>query len=243
MRRYETDITMILDRSGSMGSIATETIDGFNRFLQEQRLLPGKACLTLVQFDDLYEVLYVGRDLNEVPNLDYDTFQPRGATALLDAIGMSIRLATSRLLVLPVADRPPQTIFVILTDGLENASSRFERRLVFDMIRHQRQTNGWAFFFMGANQDAISEAGSLGIPEGAAMNFESNGRGTLAAFDKVSISLRDMRMKHNGQFIPWNTSSEWKASTDPDAPRSPKSTLPPYSNPPSPSDSSQDKKF
>ncbi|MCA9070793.1 MAG: VWA domain-containing protein [Planctomycetaceae bacterium] len=163
MRQYETDITMILDRSGSMGSIATETIEGFNRFLQEQRLLPGRACLTLVQFDDLYEVLYVARDLNSVPNLDYDTFQPRGATALLDAIGMSIRLATSRILIVPPQNRPQQVIFVILTDGLENASSRFERRLVFDMIRHQRQTNQWTFLFLGANQDAISEAGSIGI--------------------------------------------------------------------------------
>jgi hypothetical protein len=222
---------MILDRSGSMGSIATETIDGFNRFLQDQRLLPGRACLTLVQFDDLYEVLYVGRDLNEVPNLDYDTFQPRGATALLDAIGMSIRMTTSRLLILPPEQRPPQVIFVILTDGLENASSRFERRLVFDMIRHQRQTNGWVFLFMGANQDAISEAGSLGIPEDAAMNFESNGRGTHAAFDKVSLSLREMRLNQTGQAIPWDD-SEWKASTDPDAPRRPSSTQPPYSKPP-----------
>src|SRR5690606_13208576 len=124
--------------------------------------------------DDLYEVLYVGRDLTQVPNLDFDTFQPRGATALLDAIGMSIRMATSRLLVLPPEDRPQQVLFVILTDGLENASSRFERRLVFDMIRHQRQTNNWSFLFLGANQDAISEAGSLGIPAEDAMNFESD---------------------------------------------------------------------
>ena len=227
MRRYDTDITMILDRSGSMGSIAPETIDGFNRFLQEQRLLPGRACLTLIQFDDLYEVLYVGRDLNEVPNLDYDTFQPRGATALLDAIGMSIRLATSRLLILPPEDRPAQTIFVILTDGLENASSRFERRLVFDMIRHQRTTNGWTFLFLGANQDAISEAGSLGIPEGAAMNFESDGRGTRAAFNKVSLSLRDMRLNQNGEAVPWDSSSDWKVSTDPDAQSRRSSTEPP----------------
>ncbi len=230
MKRYDTDITIILDRSGSMGSIATETIDGFNRFLQEQRLLPGKACLTLVQFDDLYEVLYVARDLNEVPNLDYDTFQPRGATALLDAIGMSIRLATSRLLILPPEDRPTQTIFVILTDGLENASSRFERRLVFDMIRHQRTTNDWSFLFLGANQDAISEAGSLGIPEGAAMNFESDSRGTRAAFHKVSLSLRELRLNQTGEAIPWD-SSDWKFSTDPDAASRPGSTQSPRRTP------------
>lgn len=227
MRQYETDITMILDRSGSMGSIAAETIDGFNRFLQEQRLLPGRACLTLVQFDDLYEVLYVARDLNEVPNLDYDTFQPRGATALLDAIGMSIRLATSRVLSVPPKDRPAQVIFVILTDGLENASSRFERRLVFDMIKHQRQTNNWTFLFMGANQDAISEAGSLGIPEEAAMNFDSDQRGTYAAFDKMSLSLRELRLDGSNQPIPWNASSDWNASTDPDSKRRGSSTQPP----------------
>ncbi len=236
MQRYETDITMILDRSGSMGSIATETIDGFNHFLQEQRLLPGRACLTLVQFDDLYEVLCVGKDLQEVPNLDYDTFQPRGATALLDAIGMSIRMATSRLLVFPPDQRPEHVFFVILTDGLENASSRFERRLVFDMIRHQRQTNKWIFLFMGANQDAISEAGSLGIPEDAAMNFESNGHGTQAAFHKVSLNLRNLRLNAAGQPIPWNASSEWKASTDPDASRNPSSSQRPAVDPRHPSD-------
>lgn len=233
MRRFDTDITIILDRSGSMGSLATETIAGFNRFLQEQRLLPGTACLTLVQFDDLYEVLYVGRDLRDVPNLDYDTFQPRGATALLDAIGMSIRMATTRLLTLAPEDRPPQVIFVILTDGLENASSRFERRLVFDMIRHQRQTNNWAFLFMGANQDAISEAGSLGIPEDAAMNFESNPRGTQDAFQKVSLSLREMRLSTSGKPIPWNPSSEWKATTDPDSGRGSSSAHPPFPKSPS----------
>ena len=212
-----------------MGSIAAETIDGFNRFLQEQRLLPGRACLTLVQFDDLYEVLYVGRDLNEVPNLDYDTFQPRGATALLDAIGMSIRMATSRLLVLPTTERPQQVIFVILTDGLENASGRFERRLVFDMIRHQRLTNQWNFLFMGANQDAISEAGSLGIPENAAMTFESNARGTQDAFNKVSLSLREMRLNSDDP-IPWHDPSDWNATTDPDSKHGrPRSTQPPRS--------------
>ncbi len=227
MRRFETDITMILDRSGSMGSLAAETIGGFNQFLQEQRLLPDRACLTLVQFDDLYEVLYIGRDLNEVPNLDYDTFQPRGATALLDAIGMSIRLATSRILVVPESDRPRQVIFVILTDGLENASSRFERRLVFDMIRHQRQTNNWTFLFLGANQDAISEAGSIGIPHEDAMNFESTGYGTQAAFGRVSVNLRNIRLGSSGQPLPWADVSDWENSTDPESAHRPSSTQPP----------------
>ncbi len=231
MRRFDTDITIILDRSGSMGSIASETIAGFNQFLQEQRLLPDRACLTLVQFDDLYEVLYVGRDLRHVPNLDYDTFQPRGATALLDAIGMSVRLATSRILVLPPEDRPRQVIFVILTDGLENASSRFERRLVFDMIRHQRQTNQWTFLFLGANQDAISEAGSLGIPHEDAMNFESTGYGTQAAFDKVSVNLRNMRLGSSDQPMPWNGFA-WDNSTDPESAHRPSSTQPPSSHRP-----------
>ncbi len=227
MWQYDTDITMVLDRSGSMGSIVTETIRGFNRFLQEQRLVPGRACLTLVQFDDLYDVLYVGRDLNEVPLLDYDTFQPRGATGLLDAIGMSIRLATSRLLILPPESRPRQVIFVILTDGLENASSRFRRKLVFDMIRHQRQTNGWTFLFMGANQDAISEAGSLAIPEENAMNFESNGRSAQRTFEKLSMGVREMRVNGSNQPIPWSDDSDWDDSTNPEAARRGDSTQPP----------------
>jgi len=140
---------------------------------------------------------------------------------------MSIRVATSRLLVLPPEDRPNQVFFVILTDGLENASSRFERRLVFDMIRHQRITNQWNFLFMGANQDAISEAGSLGIPENAAMTFESDSRGTHDAFDRVSLSLREMRLGSD-QPIPWEQAGGWNASTNPDSEdRPPRTRLPP----------------
>jgi hypothetical protein len=190
---YDTDITMILDRSGSMGSVVVETIEGFNRLVEQHRRLPGRATLTLVQFDDQSEVVYEGVDLRDVPPLDYDVYRPRGATALLDAIGTGIRLASTRLLACRSDERPRHVVFVILTDGLENASTEFDRKLVFDMIRHQRERNYWQFVFLGANQDAIAEARGIGIPAHAARGFHTRGGGTLEAFDSVSRGLQSFR--------------------------------------------------
>ena len=135
--RYETDMTIVLDRSGSMGSVISETIEGYNRMLRRQREVPGRCRLTLIQFDDQTESVYVGKDLEEADELDFQNYQPRGATALLDAIGCSIRVASTRLLAMPAAERPRHVVIVILTDGLENASSKFDRKLVFDMISQQ----------------------------------------------------------------------------------------------------------
>ncbi|MBW3539669.1 MAG: VWA domain-containing protein [Planctomycetes bacterium] len=192
-RSAETDITIILDRSGSMGSISTETIFGFNTFVDDQRRLPGTARLTLAQFDDQHEIVYDAVPLEEVPPLDHVRFQPRGATALLDAIGRSIRHTKTRLARQSDEEPPRQIICLIITDGQENASYEFDRRLVFDMIRTQRDGFGWQFVFLGANQDAIAEAGALGIPAGAAMTFNSSAAGARSAFQAISRGMASYR--------------------------------------------------
>ena len=188
-----TDITIILDRSGSMGTISEDAIAGFNRFIDDQSAQSGEARLTLVQFDDRIEILHDAVPLADVPPLTQDTFKPRGATALHDAIGKSIRQAKTRLAALPESERPAHVIFAIITDGYENASHEFDRQLVADMIRHQRAQGDWRFLFFGANQDAVKEADSLGIDAASAVTFEGTGAGARQAFRSISRSISSLR--------------------------------------------------
>ena len=188
-----TDITIILDRSGSMGTISEDAIAGFNRFVDDQLALPGDARMTLVQFDDRHEIVYDAVPLRDVPAMTHDSFQPRGATALHDAIGKTIRHTKTRLAAMPAAERPTQVVCVVITDGYENASHEFDRPLVADMIRHQREQADWRFLFFGANQDAVKEADSLGIDQASAMTFESSGEGARKAFRSISRSISSFR--------------------------------------------------
>lgn len=133
-----TDITILLDRTGSMASAVTDTIGGFNTFLQGQKAEPGRCLLSLVQFDDIdpQEIIHDAKAIAEVPELTGETFVPRGRTPLLDALGKAIVRTGQRLAALPETDRPNKVIFVILTDGQENASREYTRPQVFDMIDH-----------------------------------------------------------------------------------------------------------
>lgn len=193
-----TDITVVLDRSGSMESIAEDVIGGFNRFLEEQQACRGKATLTLVQFDHEYEVVYEARDIDDVPNLTWKSYVPRGSTALLDAIGRTIRETELRLRPQPQMRKPPdKVVFVIVTDGLENASREYKLDQVMRMIdgHHVKQHPEWAwlgeweFVFLGANQDAIRAAAGLGIPTRSAMTYSADAGGTRAMFAAVSQTM------------------------------------------------------
>lgn len=189
-----TDITMVLDRSGSMGVVRDDTIGGFNAFVDDQKKVAGEARLTLVQFDHEYEVVYDAVALGEVPLLDYDTYVPRGSTALLDALGRTITATGARLAALAEGDRPSRVIFVILTDGQENASKEFGRDRINEMIIHQTNAFNWAFVFLGANQDAIREAGRIGIFAANALTYAADERGTGDAFAAASRNLADYRV-------------------------------------------------
>lgn len=186
MRSDFTDISVVLDRSGSMASVATDTIGGFNTFLAEQKKQPGKATLTLAQFDDVYEVVHDGKPLAEVPELTSRTFVPRGSTALLDAIGNTINRTGKRLADMPDTERPGKVIVVILTDGFENASREFSKEKINEMIAHQRDKYQWEFVFIGANQDAIATAASYGIGAHSTMTYAANAVGTQHAFASVA---------------------------------------------------------
>jgi hypothetical protein len=183
-----TDITMVLDRSGSMQSIRDDTIGGFDAFISEQRRLPGRCTVSLVQFDNVYEEVYTGRDLADVPSL---TLAPRGSTAMLDAIGRAVNATGARLAAMPEDRRPGTVIVGIMTDGLENASREFTYPMVKAVIEHQEQVYGWTFMYMGANQDAIEVGASLGVARDRSLTYA--GPKVAAAMGAYSASVGTIR--------------------------------------------------
>ena len=197
MRTNLADISVVLDRSGSMSSVKTDTIGGFNEFLKSQKECPGEAVLTLAQFDDRYEIVHDGKNIQDVPPLDDKTFVPRGSTALLDAIGRTINATGARLSTMSEESRPSKVIFVILTDGQENASKELTREKVMEMIKHQTEAYKWDFVFLGANQDAIQAGASIGISAGNSMTYAANPAGTRSAFRSVGETLCSSRMGGN----------------------------------------------
>ena len=171
MRSDLTDITLVIDRSGSMEEIHSDAEGGVNAFIREQSQQQGEALLTLVQFDDEHEFVHRGIPVKQVPAY---TLVPRGGTALLDAVGRAINQTGERLARMPEADRPGLVILVIVTDGEENASREFSKVRIKKMIQRQQQKYNWHFTFLGADQDAFAEAGGIGIPANGAANFAKN---------------------------------------------------------------------
>lgn len=186
--KKSTDITIVLDRSGSMQSVAKETIEGFNRFLDEQKDAKIKAKVTLAQFDHEYELLYEGAELEEAGPLSNRTYIPRGLTALLDAIGRTIELTKDRVSKFSEKEMP-RVVFVIITDGHENNSRKYSRVKIFKKISKLEKKHGWQFVFLGANQDAIEEASTLGIPQSKAMTFRADASGVGLSFSALSKNM------------------------------------------------------
>ncbi|QDT65560.1 vWA domain-containing protein [Calycomorphotria hydatis] len=168
MKSDLTDITLVVDRSGSMSQIQSDAEGGVNSFIAEQAKLPGEANLTLVQFDTEYEFIHKGTPIANVPKY---RLYPRGATALLDAVGRAINETGERLAKLPEAERPGLVVFVVMTDGHENSSREFTKQQIKDLIERQQNVYNWQFTFLGANQDAFSEAQGMGMHYNAAANF------------------------------------------------------------------------
>lgn len=193
MNTHLTEIAFILDRSGSMESCANAAIAGFNKFLHEQKDVPSQARFTLVLFDDQYELPYLSIPISEVVDLNHKTFEPRGGTALLDAIGRTIDELGARLAALPEAERPGQVIVAILTDGLENASQKYTWRDVAQRITHQREVYKWEFLFLGANQDAIATAAQMNIAAANAASISGGVQSMMHASIVISRKMKSMR--------------------------------------------------
>jgi uncharacterized protein YegL len=194
MNKNSTEIIFLLDRSGSMGGLEGDTIGGFNAFVERQCHLEGQTILTTVLFDDSYEVLWNGIEANNVKLTDHD-YYVRGTTALLDAVGKTILDVGHRLSKTSDHEKPEKVIFVITTDGMENASCEFTYEKVKELIKHQQEKYSWEFIFMGANIDAAKEAESIGIESDNAFNFEASKDGVEKMYNVVCETVAEKRVK------------------------------------------------
>lgn len=189
-----THITAILDRSGSMSSIRHAVINGFNTFLDGQRDKTGRATITLVQFDseEPFEVLYRCKDIKTAPQLSTATYVPRACTPLLDAMGRGMVELDQYIGGLDEAARPEHTLFVVITDGLENASREYSHERIARMI-DDRKAHGWQFVYLSADIGAVEEAGGLGFADDSRMAFDRTEMGVHFALDSLSQRLGRVR--------------------------------------------------
>lgn len=183
-----THITVVVDRSGSMSSIRADAEGGLRAFLDEQRRQPGTLTTTVVQFDDRYDEI---ARMSHADPLHGWSLEPRGMTALLDAMGRAIATTGQDLAALPEGERPGQVYVVVVTDGHENASTEWTRPRVFDAVTHQSQVYGWRFVYTAAGQDAIGVARDLGIDH--AMNYDATGDGVRSNYASLSSSVTASR--------------------------------------------------
>jgi len=190
MRTDLTDITMVVDRSGSMSSIRTDAEGGINTFIRSQKTATGEAFLTLVQFDNEYEFVHSGVPIHSVRGYQ---LIPRGSTALLDAVGRAINETGARLAAMEESQRPGLVLFVIVTDGEENSSKEFTLEQIRTMIEHQQSVYSWQFTFLAANQDAFAAGQSMGIGQSGIAGFVADriGSAYTALAQKTSRMRRD----------------------------------------------------
>lgn len=188
-----TSINVIIDASGSMSHLTHDTIGNFNTFLKEQKEFPGEAVFTLCTFNTDYHLTHDFVKIAGVPNLDSKAYVPQGGTALLDAMGTTIDSVGRKLAALPEAERPSKVIFLIITDGHENSSKRFDSAQIKAMVEHQKDVYSWEFVFMGANIDAIAAGTNLGISMHNTLNYSADSVGTRQLYKSISENMSSYR--------------------------------------------------
>ena len=193
MKKDLTELVFILDRSGSMQGLESDTIGGFNSLLEKQKRQPGKALVSTILFDDRAEVLHDRTPLSRIRPITGRDYFVQGCTALLDAVGGAIRHIGNIHKYARREDVPEHTLFVVITDGMENASRHFTTRQVREMIQRQKERYGWEFLFLGANIDAVETAGALGIGADRAVNYRCDSTGTRLNYDVVSQAAAAVR--------------------------------------------------
>ena len=192
MKKNLTELVFVVDRSGSMGGLESDTIGGFNATLARHRAAEGEAVVSTVLFDNEIDVLHDRISITDVNDMTDRDYQVRGCTALLDAVGGSINHISRVHGYLPDEYRPERTIFVIITDGYENASHKYDYRQVKDMIS-SKQEKGWEFLFLGANIDAIGEAAKIGIAHDRSATFINDSTGQRVAYEAIADATCAMR--------------------------------------------------
>ena len=199
MNPHLTEIAYILDRSGSMQPMQEAAVAAFNDFIKAQLDVPGDARLTLAQFDDAYEVPVAAKPIQDVPQLTAATYTPRGSTALLDAIGRTIKETDRRISALPAAEQSGKVILAIFTDGEENASQEYTAKHISDLIRLYRDQKGWEFLFLAANQDAIATAAAMHLDQHLSANVSFSFSGVKSTGSAMARKVRALRMKSAGK--------------------------------------------
>ena len=209
MRKNLTEIVFILDRSGSMAGLEGDTIGGFNAMMEKQKDEPGEALVSTVLFDNLSEVIHDRADIQKVVPLARREYYVRGCTALLDAVGGAIHHIGNVHKYAREEDIPEKTLFVITTDGMENASRKYTYDRVKTMIQRQKEKYGWEFLFLGANIDAAREAARFGISAECAADYHADRQGTAVIYEAVSEAVCSVRASRP-------MAASWKAKIDAD---------------------------
>ena len=207
--RNLTEIVFILDRSGSMAGLEGDTIGGFNSMIEKQRQEPGKALISTVLFDNESKVIHDRVDIREIKPMTREDYYVRGCTALLDAVGGAIHHICNVHKYAREEDRPKKTLFVITTDGMENASRKYSYDRLKAMIERQKEKYGWEFLFLGANIDAAKEAARFGIGADCAADYHADSEGTAVIYNAVSEAVCSIRASKP-------VSAEWKKKVDAD---------------------------
>ena len=207
-----TELVFILDRSGSMAGLETDTIGGFNSLIQKQKQENGEAIVSTVLFDSQCEVLHDRIPLEKIPVMTENDYYVRGCTALLDTVGRAIHHIGNVHKYAREEDRPDKTLFIITTDGMENSSREYSYEKIKHMIERQKNRYGWEFIFLGANIDAVSEAERFGIDETHAANYHADSKGTALNYEVLSEAICELRACPSKAKL----SSNWKSRIDED---------------------------
>ena len=211
MKTNLTELVFILDRSGSMGGLESDTIGGFNSMLAKQQAEPGEARITTVLFDNRYEVLHDLIDIKAVNPITNNEYFVRGQTALLDAVGTTINKIGSVQKNTAEGYRADKVLFIITTDGMENASREFNYDKIKSMIENQKDKYGWEFIFLGANIDAVEVAGRFGVEKNRAQNFVNDGEGIALNYNVLSEAVACYRATPKGVSLDDDWSEEIQA--------------------------------
>ncbi len=209
MKKDLTELVFILDRSGSMAGLESDTIGGYNAMLRKQKAGVGEAIVTTVLFDDKYELLHDRIDIRGIKPITEKDYYVRGSTALLDAMGRTISKIGNAQRHTSDELRAEKVLFVITTDGMENASHEYDYAKIRAMVERQQQKYGWEFIFLGANIDAFDAAGQMGIRADRTANYHADSVGTTVNFEAVSEVVTQIRGKKQ-------ISDDWKAAIDAD---------------------------